>query len=261
MMVHTFLHWETEQAGLYEFEARLVSIESSRTAVATWWDPVSKEKKKEEKKRTGSAEFLWIHLCCLGMEASKKSKETGYGYTSEGALHGWMYGLGAQGLTLKAQPTPPKDFYVWEVESAKDAQLWCHWKRIASKKSKAFSPKSRNCKGVTKHLPEQLQSCWPPSVLVLLSIVGDPDLESPRAQTPVLKEGGTVDLYGWGHSSQHLPQESCLTAPQGTQDTHSSWSLSPLSSLRARRNWPFWSITLLIEPRTWIGGSFLMSLG
>ena len=35
MLVHTFLHWETEQADLYEFEARLVSIESSRAAVAT----------------------------------------------------------------------------------------------------------------------------------------------------------------------------------------------------------------------------------
>lgn len=122
------------------------------------------------------------------------------------------------------------------MKSAKDAQLWCHWKRIASRKSRNL----QRCPGmVTKHLPEQLQSCWPPNVLFVLSVLGDLDLESPRAQTPTLKEGGTVDLCGWGHSSQHLPQESCLTAPQGTQDTHSSWSLSPLSLFKSMKELTF----------------------
>lgn len=115
------------------------------------------------------------------------------------------------------------------------------------------------CKGVLRWPPSTCQSCWPPKVLVVLSILGDPDLESPRARTPMLKEGGTVDLCVWGHSSQLLPQESCLTAPQGTQDTHSSWPLSPLSSLRAWRNWPFWSVIFLIEPGTWI--SYALRIG
>lgn len=44
------------------------------------------------------------------------------------------------------------------------------------------------CKGVLRWPPSTCQSCWPPKVLVVLSILGDPDLESPRARTPMLKE-------------------------------------------------------------------------
>lgn len=74
---------------------------------------------------------------------------------------------------------------------------------------------------VTRYLPEQLQSCCPPSLVVLLSILGDPDPGESQSSEPKCKVGSTVDLCG------HSPSSSNMDLPQGTLDVCSSCSLSP----------------------------------
>lgn len=78
--------------------------------------------------------------------------------------------------------------------------------------------------------------------------------------SPKHKEGGTGPVWMRPLFLQHWPQGSCLTAPQGTLDTHSSCSLSASFVFKSMKELTFlacnsfdraWNLYFLLPGNMW----------